>query len=124
MTAHGIGYFRNVYLAETRSRTVSRPAASGRARMGLSPAARPLIAPGRPHTESVRSARHRRRRIHVQRLRQEAPAIRDFLDLLAGRLAGTVTRLRVDADDDGIAARLGRLRRRRELEAVRGDDTV
>jgi hypothetical protein len=62
--------------------------------------------------------------IHVELARQEAPAIRHFLDLLARRLARTVTRLGVDADQDRRTAGLRRLGGGSVLEAVRRDHAV
>ena len=62
--------------------------------------------------------------LHVQDLDEERPAVGGLLDDLGRRLARAVAGLGLDADQDGVVARLGRLERRGELEAVRGDDAV
>ena len=59
-----------------------------------------------------------------QRLREERPGVRLLGDKHRGRLAETVSRLRVDADEDRCIAALRRLHRRREFERVSRDDAV
>ena len=63
-------------------------------------------------------------RLDPQHLDEEGPAVGGLLDDLGRRLAGAVAGPGLDADQDRVVARLGRLKRRGELEAVGRDDAV
>src|SRR5205823_2423560 len=58
----------------------------------------------------------REHRLHVQRFDEERGDVGGLFDALGGRLAGAVTRPGFDADEGGVVATLGILKRGGELE--------
>ena len=70
---------------------------------------------GPPVKVSRPSGSRRERRTNAEVLEYERVEIRGLLDRLRGA-AGAMSRLGVDADEDRVAARLGRLKGRRILE--------
>jgi len=61
---------------------------------------------------------------HPERLQDKRVNIRDFLDLLARRLALSVTSARFDTDQLRFAVRIDRLHGRCKLETVRRENAI
>ncbi len=62
--------------------------------------------------------------LHVHHFDERSPLVGRLLDELGGRFAGAATSFGLDPDQDRAIARLGRLQRRGELEAMGRHDAV
>src|SRR5207237_9431676 len=62
--------------------------------------------------------------VHMERMNEKRPAVRLLLDDLRGRLAGAVSRLRLDTNQHGLGAPLRGLQCRRVLEGMSGYDAI